>query len=302
MVRSYTDEPVDRAALERIARAARRAPSAGYSQGQALVIVTDDETRQRIAEAMGEPEAVAAGHAPWVSVAPAHIVITVDEELYHARYNKADKLAVTGGREVVWPVPYWYVDAGATLMLVLLAAIEEGLAAGLCGHPDQHERLAAILGLPPTAVPIGVITIGHAAAEPAGAPVSSALTQRRRPAADVIHWQRWGASGASPARAGPVGVGIALAGVVDALAGAHRATARRRAGAERSVALLLAGPVGLRLAGVVVLRHRRSSVDGDGITGSGNSKRTVPGLQRPASGEPGTWMKRAPLPRSWSGT
>ena len=37
-----------------------------------------------------------------------------------------DKLS--DGEEIDWPVPYWFVDAGAALMLVLLAAIDEGLA------------------------------------------------------------------------------------------------------------------------------------------------------------------------------
>jgi FMN reductase [NAD(P)H] len=44
MVRNYTDEPVSREALERIARAGRRAPSGGFSQGVRVVIVTDPET------------------------------------------------------------------------------------------------------------------------------------------------------------------------------------------------------------------------------------------------------------------
>ena len=41
MVRHFSSEPVDRVVLERIAATAQRTPSAGFSQGQRLVIVTE---------------------------------------------------------------------------------------------------------------------------------------------------------------------------------------------------------------------------------------------------------------------
>ena len=41
MVRNYTSEPVDRAVLERIAPSMLRIPSAGFTQGVAVVVVTD---------------------------------------------------------------------------------------------------------------------------------------------------------------------------------------------------------------------------------------------------------------------
>ena len=69
------------------------------------------------------------------------MVISANEALYHARYNEADKLAVTGGVEITWPVPYWFVDAGALMMLVLMAAIDEGLAGAFIGHPGPEADL-----------------------------------------------------------------------------------------------------------------------------------------------------------------
>ena len=85
-----------------------------------------------------------------------HLVISANEQLYHARYNEADKLAATGGVEITWPVPYWFVDAGALMMLVLAAAIDEGLASAFIGHPDQKRIFDELLGLPPEVVPIGL--------------------------------------------------------------------------------------------------------------------------------------------------
>jgi nitroreductase len=160
MVRNYDpDRPVARETVERIVEAGQRAPSAGFSQGQRVVVVTSAERRQRVAEICGEPEYVAAGFDPWVSRAPVLIVPCVSEAVYHARYREPDKLQ-HDGTEIDWPIPYWWVDAGATMMLILLAAVDEGLAGGFLGT----HRLSALqdeLGLPPDMVPIGVITVGY---------------------------------------------------------------------------------------------------------------------------------------------
>jgi len=53
-VRRFEDAPVDRSVLEKIARLAQRTPSAGFSQGQRVVIVTEREQRRRVAETCGE--------------------------------------------------------------------------------------------------------------------------------------------------------------------------------------------------------------------------------------------------------
>ena len=47
MVRHFAREPLGREVLERIAAIAQRAPSAGFSQGQRVVIVTDGGRRRR---------------------------------------------------------------------------------------------------------------------------------------------------------------------------------------------------------------------------------------------------------------
>ena len=48
MVRHYAPVPVSRDAVERIVGTVRRAPSAGYSQGQRLLVVMDDEGRAEL--------------------------------------------------------------------------------------------------------------------------------------------------------------------------------------------------------------------------------------------------------------
>ena len=90
-VRSYLPDPVPRETLERIVARGRRSPSAGHGQGLRLVVVTDAETRRAIAELAGEPEYVAEGLEPWISGAPAHVVVCIREEDYRARYREPDK-------------------------------------------------------------------------------------------------------------------------------------------------------------------------------------------------------------------
>jgi len=186
MVRNYDpDKPVTRESLERIAAAAQRAPSAGFSQGQRLILITDPDRRRRIAELCDEAEYVEAGFDPWVSRAPALFVPCVSEAIYHARYNEPDKRPA-GEPEIEWPVPYWFMDVGATVMLILLAAVDEGLAAGFLGTHRMGD-LAAELELPPDQQPVGVITVGHSLPDRR----SGSLKRGWVKSDDFLHWERW---------------------------------------------------------------------------------------------------------------
>ncbi len=184
MVRNYTEDPVDPDALARIADAGRRAPSAGYSQGQAFVVVTNPADRRQIASLAGEDGYTAAGFEPWISRAPAHIVVCASESEYRRRYREADKASY--GKELPWPVPYWWVDAGAALQNILLAAVDEGLAAGFLGCHALPE-LGSLLGIPDHYTPIGLVTVGY----PAPDRRSGSLSRGSRPVEQVIHWDRW---------------------------------------------------------------------------------------------------------------
>ena len=89
MVRAYRPDPVPRDAIERIVSTVRRAPSARFSQGQHLLVVTGQPTRDAI------------GDRQWVGEAPVLVVVGVREDDYHERYTKPDKLVE--GRELEWP-------------------------------------------------------------------------------------------------------------------------------------------------------------------------------------------------------
>ncbi|MDP8959713.1 MAG: nitroreductase family protein [Actinomycetota bacterium] len=185
MVRNYRPEPPGMEAIERIVAIARRVPSAGFSQGQYLVVVTEAQTRRAIAELAGEADYVASGFDPWMSGAPVHVVVCTSEADYHSRYREPDKLR-DDATEIEWPVPYWYVDAGATMMLLLLTAVDEGLAAGFFGV-HRLAGLGELLGIPSHVTPIGVVTLGY----PAPDRRSHSLRRGWKPLEQVVHWQRW---------------------------------------------------------------------------------------------------------------
>ncbi|MFQ5966887.1 MAG: nitroreductase family protein [Acidimicrobiia bacterium] len=185
MVRNYTQEAVGTESLERIVDAGRRAPSAGFTQGQSFVVVTDESLRHSIAELADEAAYAQAGFDPWISRAPAHIVVCVSEEAYHRRYREPDKLQEDGS-EIDWPIPFWWIDAGASMMAILLAAVDEGLAAGFLGT-HAVSGLQDLLAIPAEVTPIGIVTVGH----PAPDRRSGSLRRGWRPDAEVLHWNRW---------------------------------------------------------------------------------------------------------------
>lgn len=181
MVRNYSDEPVTADIIEQIVDSGVRAPSAGFSQGQRFVVVTDRNTRMAVARAAGEDAYVEQGFDPWISKAPVHIVICADRQAYVDRYNEPDK----GGTED-WDVPYWWVDAGASMMAILYAAVDEGLAAGFIGA-HALDDLRSALGIPDDILIAGVVTIGH----PAPDRRSGSLARGRTPSSEVVRWNRW---------------------------------------------------------------------------------------------------------------
>jgi FMN reductase [NAD(P)H] len=192
MVRAYEPEPISRETIERIVGTVRRAPSAGFSQGQRLVVVTDAGTRQRIADILEEVSPAprsAATLEQWLN-APVLIVVAVREDDYHDRYRKSDKLI--DGAEIEWPIPYWHFDAGAAAMLILLAAIDEGYAAGLFGvFVEAIKPFKELLHIPDDVAVACCITIGKPADDSNWSASSSRLTQARKSVDDLVHWEHW---------------------------------------------------------------------------------------------------------------
>jgi nitroreductase len=187
MVRHFAPDPIERSVLERIAATAQRAPSAGFSQGQRLVIVTDAARKRRLAELAWEGSYTDQGFDPWISEAPALFVPAVSAKVYVDRYNEPDKRdpSEPPGTEAEWDVPYWWMDIGCTVMLILLAAVDEGLAAGFAG--GEFDGMREVVGLPADFSPVGVIPVGR----PLPDKRSPSLKRGWRALDEFAHWETW---------------------------------------------------------------------------------------------------------------
>lgn len=183
MVRKFTDEPVSDESIQRIMRNAVRGPSAGFSQGQAFLVLRG-ESLKRLAEKFDFWAGDGAKTAP-VVVIPFSV-----KDVYLDRYAQPDK-GWTDRSEANWPVPYWYIDTGMAALLILQTAVDEGLGAVLFGMgEDDWPLLREEFGVPETHVPIGMIAIGHPD-EDGISEGASPRTRKRLATEEVVHWDRW---------------------------------------------------------------------------------------------------------------
>lgn len=191
MVRRYTDEPVDPAVVDRLLRHAQRAPSAGFSQGWAFLVLDRPADVARFWTATTPPERAATPDR-WLRGmrrAPVIIVPMSAKAAYLDRYAEPDK-GWTDRREDRWPVPYWHVDAGMAALLMLLTATDEGLGACFFGIPGGRlEAFREAFGVPGQYAPVGAITLGHP--EPGERAAGSAATRERKTVEEVVHRGQW---------------------------------------------------------------------------------------------------------------
>ena len=191
MVRNYDpDRAVPAAVRDRILRHALRAPSAGFSQGWAFLVLESAAERARFWAVTAPDDSTPAKPSRWLarmSTAPLVIVPLSHRDAYLDRYAEPDK-GWTDRDEARWPVPYWHIDTGFAALLMLLTAVDEDLGACFFGIPP--ERIGAFrgeFGVPGEYTPIGAITVGYRAADPP----SPSLRRGHRRFDDVIHHGHW---------------------------------------------------------------------------------------------------------------
>ncbi|MCU1432927.1 MAG: nitroreductase [Actinotalea sp.] len=191
MVRRYSPRPVPADAVDRALLTAVRAPSAGFTQGWAFLVLDQPADVARFWEATTPPER--ARHPdPWLigmRAAPVVVVPMSSREAYLTRYAEADK-AQPPERGERWSVPYWHLDTAMASLLILLAAVDQGLGSCFFGiPPDREQELRQAFAVPLEFSPIGAITLGYEAE--GGTPRGSPSSRGRRPIEDVVHRGRW---------------------------------------------------------------------------------------------------------------
>jgi nitroreductase len=191
MLRTFDDRPVPPDVVQRLLANAARAPSAGFAQGSAFLVLEGPEETARFWAASVPPEPSGArSRWPGVARAPLLVVVMSSEEIYRRRYAEPDKaqsgLSSAGMAERPWPVPYWHVDAGFAALLVLLTAVDAGLGALFFGVSDP-EGLRAAFGVPEAWAPVGAVAVGY----PLDDRPSTSLARGHRPLDEVVHRGRW---------------------------------------------------------------------------------------------------------------
>jgi nitroreductase len=162
-VREFTDEPVDRAALDALADVARWTGSSKNTQPWRFIVVTDGITIRRIA-AIGLPQTRA------LNSATAAIAIVLPDD---------------GTHEV--SLAY---DEGRAAERILIAAGLLDMGAGIAWiRSDVRAAAREVLGLPPDHYVRTIVALGHptdAARAPKSAPGAARL-----PREETVFEERW---------------------------------------------------------------------------------------------------------------
>jgi nitroreductase len=188
MVRAFEPTALPPGTLDRILALGLHAPSAGFSQGWELVVLEGPDQTAQYWDVTLPPEE--RNTFPWAGLlhAPALVIPLAHAQAYVDRYAEPDKASTGLGRSADdWPVPYWLVDTAMSTMLMLLAAVDEGLGALFFGIFSNEAQLLDALGVPAGLTPIGTIAIGYRAPDRP----SASLQRGRRGLDEVVHRGGW---------------------------------------------------------------------------------------------------------------
>ena len=159
IVRSYKKVDFDTTSLKNIAGYSIKIPTAGFSRGIEIIQIFNKETIDEISNLFNEQKYIEEGKDPWISNSVALFFILLNEDAYHQRYSMGDKSKAVNSKD--WDVPYWFIDAGASMMNCMLLIEERELASGFVGlHNTDRKKVNQLLNIPENYLVIGLITAG----------------------------------------------------------------------------------------------------------------------------------------------
>ncbi|TVQ37548.1 MAG: nitroreductase [Spirochaetaceae bacterium] len=157
--RSFLHKPVERDKLERILEAARLAPSARNQQEWRILVVTDAEIRQALADAAGGQRFV--GDAPMVLVC----------------------CAETDHRMMRCGLKAYPIDVAIAIDHMTLAAVELGLGTCWVGRFDS-DAVRRACGIPSDIEVVQLLTLGYPDDR-------SPSVKNRKPLDEIVRFERW---------------------------------------------------------------------------------------------------------------
>ena len=186
MTRNFDGGPTSSEVLD-LCDIARRAPSAGFSQG-CHFLVLQEASKETFFDVSGAG-AWFARRAPGVRHCTHVVLVLTDPTAYTDRYSEPDKIDRGLTRPEPWACPYWLTDAAMAAQNLLLLCEERrwgALLFGLFGDPSTTLRE---FGVPDTIQCVGAIAIGHRSEH--DRPTGSPITRPRRASAEIVHLDRW---------------------------------------------------------------------------------------------------------------
>jgi nitroreductase len=190
MVRAFTSDPLPEGTVAALVDLARRAPSAGHSQGWAFLAMEGPAETARYWDVALPVERREGFRWPGLVSAPALVVALVRPEAWVERYGEPDKAGTgLGTSPDAWPVPYWWVDGGTAVEHLLLGAVDRGLGACFFGLFAHEAAVLAALGVPEGWRAVGTVALGHP--DPAADRPGRSAPRGRRPLDEVLHRGTW---------------------------------------------------------------------------------------------------------------
>jgi nitroreductase len=186
MIRSYdATRAVPTEAIDAVLAAALRAPSAGFTQGISLLVLTTTSDREAFWRLTAEAETA------WLRgmrTAPVLILVWTSQEAYLDRYAEPDK-GWADRDPSRWSAPYWFVDAGMASMAALLSAVDQELGACFFGIPvDRISAVREAYEVPASQLSVGVLSLGY----PGSMRVTGSPAHRpRKTASEAVHRGSW---------------------------------------------------------------------------------------------------------------
>ena len=145
--------------IKEIASNGIKIPTAGFSRGIEILTIFNQDNINKIADIADEKKFIKKGIEPWVSWSEGVIIILINKNAYIERYSKEDKSSSLNIDN--WHIPYWYIDAGAALMNILLGAEDKNLGSGfLGGHNIDLNSLRLEFNIPKEIEILGIVPIG----------------------------------------------------------------------------------------------------------------------------------------------
>lgn len=187
-VRAYGDAPLPPGTLETLVAAAQSAATSSNLQSWSVIAVEDPARRARLA-------ALAAGQG-FLAEAPLFLVWVADL----SRNRQLGETAGTSLEGIDYLESFMVAAIDAALAAQNATVAAEALGLGTCyigALRNQPEAVAAELGLPPGAMGLFGLCVGHAAGGLAGNPASA--IKPRLPQSVVLHRERYRAGGADAA-------------------------------------------------------------------------------------------------------